>query len=266
MLAHDVILAPDAKPSQSLMILHGLLGQGQNWRTMARKIVQVKPEWAVILPDLRRHGSSLEMPGPDTLPQAATDAIELAESEPGGVPVRAILGHSLGGKIALEWLLQSPVERAFVVDSTPSPRSATEGTLKIVETLEDNPGPFSTKADFIAAMSREPSVITMVAQWLATSLIESDGGYRFGPPLPAIRELMASFAERDLWHALNAPESSIHALLGSRSDLRNEADDRRLEQLAEGSNGRVTVESLPAGHWVHVDDPAGVLSAVTSRL
>lgn len=266
LLAHEVISAPSAKPQRSLMILHGLLGQGQNWRSMARKIVDAKPDWAVVLPDLRRHGKSLTMPGPDTLPQAASDAIELAKSTPLGLPVEAIAGHSLGGKLVLEWLLQAPVARAFWIDSTASTRPATTATQQVVQVLETHPGPFATKRDFISAISANPVVSPMVAQWLATSLVPDGDLFRFGPPLHAIRELMRSFAERDLWDVLEQSEATIHTIWGDRSDLRDPADDARVEALVARMPATRTLDRLPAGHWVHIDDPAGVLRSLTAHL
>ena len=41
-----------------LLLTHGIYGSGSNWRGIARKVVAARPDWGVVLVDLRQHGRS----------------------------------------------------------------------------------------------------------------------------------------------------------------------------------------------------------------
>ena len=58
----------------------------------------------------------------------------------------------------------------------------------------------------------------------------------------------------------------MHVVLGGRSRAVSTADRARLAALA-AATPRVSVDVLPrAGHWLHVDDPNGLLAVVTGAL
>ena len=88
-------------------IVPGLLGQGRNWRGWANRLCArleaLGCPWRFVLVDVRHHGRSTELytaPPPDTVAAAAGDLADLASAV--GQP-RAVIGHSLGGKIALAY-------------------------------------------------------------------------------------------------------------------------------------------------------------------
>ena len=72
---HHVLVAPTgaSAPTQWLLVLHGILGSGVNWRTFAKRLVTARPEWGAVLVDLRMHGESQGAPPPHTLASAAVD-------------------------------------------------------------------------------------------------------------------------------------------------------------------------------------------------
>src|SRR5688500_8745529 len=70
-LHHTRVVGPDATPERWLLVLHGIYGSGRNWGTIARRLVEARPEWGVLLVDLRNHGQSRGFPGPHTLAAAA---------------------------------------------------------------------------------------------------------------------------------------------------------------------------------------------------
>src|SRR5690606_3974496 len=99
----------DGRDGRRLYVLHGFFGQGRNWSSFARRLVELRPDWVVVLVDLRLHGDSLDLPGPHTLAAAAEDLVGLHEaaaagagnaSDPpeAGSARPALLGHSFGGK------------------------------------------------------------------------------------------------------------------------------------------------------------------------
>ncbi len=69
---------------------------------MAREIAAARPEWSALLVDLRLHGDSPALDPPHTVEAAAADVRAVIEAESSnGAPVRALLGHSFGGKVTL---------------------------------------------------------------------------------------------------------------------------------------------------------------------
>src|SRR5690349_11504323 len=102
-----------------MLVLHGIYGQGGNWRTFARRLVERRPEWGCALVDLRMHGKSQGAPPPHSLAAAAADVAALAAE----LGARAIAGHSFGGKVTLAVLAGGTrVDQAWVLDASPSAR------------------------------------------------------------------------------------------------------------------------------------------------
>src|ERR1700722_14106914 len=100
---------------EPVAILHGLFGSGRNWASIAQRLGEHN---RVIAFDLRNHGRS---PWSETMGYA-----EMAEDVHGAMAARghrryALIGHSMGGKIAMVLALSDPaaVERLVVVDIAP---------------------------------------------------------------------------------------------------------------------------------------------------
>ena len=84
----------------NIFIIHGILGSGQNWRTFARKLQTRLPNLGIALIDLRNHGRSPRGVAPHTLRACAEDLLRLSADI--GEP-DIVIGHSFGGKVALEF-------------------------------------------------------------------------------------------------------------------------------------------------------------------
>src|SRR5687767_7195487 len=82
-----------------LLLTHGIYGAGTNWRAIARKLVDQRADWGVVLVDLRLHGRSEPGTPPHTVDACADDVRNLIEHELG--PIAALGGHSFGGKVVL---------------------------------------------------------------------------------------------------------------------------------------------------------------------
>lgn len=272
LLNHELVAAPGASPSKAVVFLHGILGSGANLRSHAKKLVQARPEWLAVLMDLRAHGASLGVEGPDTVEACARDVVQTARGLP--VPVIAVVGHSFGGKVALALAAEHP-ELAHVVtlDSAPGPRPDARGsetTAQVLALLETVRGPWAVRDDFVRDVEAH-GLGRGVAQWLAMNLERRPEGFVFRLELPRIRALLEDYLRVDLWPLLerSAHERSgphFHLVIGTRSKVYEHADLLHAHTLESGSGGLVTVDLLDAGHWVHVDDPAGVSAVLERRL
>ncbi len=98
-----------------VIILHGLYGSSDNWVTIGKKLAN---NFKVIIPDQRNHGQSFHHPAMDfdALTQdlkTFVDELELKQFH--------IIGHSMGGKVATNFMQQYPefVKKAILVDISP---------------------------------------------------------------------------------------------------------------------------------------------------
>lgn len=257
-LAHTLVTAPNADPKQWIYFLHGIFGSGDNWRSFAKRLVEDRPSWGAVLVDLRMHGRSLAFSPPHTLATAADDLITLEASIPG--KVRGVLGHSFGGKVTLAYLQKHPDDLGpvIVVDSNPGPRPTargSEGTMRVLGLLHENPGPFESRQAFIDGLLAE-GIHPGVAQFLGKNIERRGDGYFFKLDLSAIDALLDDYFAVDLWPVLEAPPEGAHATLviGGRSDTLNEDDRERAKRASRATGGKLHVEIIEkAGHWVHVD-------------
>lgn len=103
-----------------LIILHGLFGTLENWGSQVSALSQC---FTVVSIDLRNHGRSPHSDAMD-YPLMAADVIELMNQL--AYPSAAIIGHSMGGKVAMQIALNYPqrVARLVVVDIAPVTYSA----------------------------------------------------------------------------------------------------------------------------------------------
>jgi esterase len=110
-----MIRHPAVRPeAPSLVIAHGLYGSGRNWGVIARRLADRREVVAV---DMRNHGDSPRMPT-QSYPDMAADLAEVIQTL--GPPVD-LLGHSMGGKAAMQLALTQPdlVRRLIVADIAP---------------------------------------------------------------------------------------------------------------------------------------------------
>ena len=114
-LNHTIIKSDDPKRAP-LVILHGLLGHLGNWRTISAQ-KSLSQDRSLVCADLRNHGASPRAEDMDYAAQAA-DVKALIERLGGSA---VVLGHSMGGKVAMATALLYPelVQGLVVADIMP---------------------------------------------------------------------------------------------------------------------------------------------------
>lgn len=267
MLHHERVRAASGHPERAFLFLHGILGSGGNLRSLARRLVDAAPSWEAVLVDLRGHGRSATGAPPHTLEACADDVAGLSEHLE--LPVEGLLGHSFGGKVAMVLAGRSPsrLTHVCIVDSVPGARiggRGSESTLAVIDTLAALPSTFSSRDAFVDVLVARGQPRT-TAMWLAMSLRRGEHGLTLTYDLDAVRALLDDYFARDLWPVLERPSGAtprIQLVLGDRSPVFAPEDRARAEALAR--DGRIALEVLPAGHWVHVDDADGLARALVS--
>jgi esterase len=267
-----------ATAERRVLFLHGALGSGANLRSIARRFVAARPEFDAWLVDLRGHGDSPKGTPDGDLAAMADDVKELCVWS---LPVAAIVGHSLGGKVALEILRRGfgpilsrdqkslvPLEHVVTLDSNPGSREPLrdgDSALAVIEMLRQMPPRFASRNDFIAEIVRRGKSAGL-AQWLAMSTVAAEDGVRFALDLDELRQLLESYFAEDLWPVIeNTAQVGVHLVIAEKSSSYSSADRQKALAIA-ARNPRVSVDFLATDHWVHSEDPAGVLRLLLSRI
>ena len=257
---HEIVTAADAAPDRTVYVLHGVYGTGRNWRGFARRFVAAHPTWRVVLVHLRGHGGSKDLPPPHTMHACALDLARLADSIG---PPDVVWGHSFGGKVALTWVRDAcpgTLQAVWSLDSPPGagpsgggdPVSSEVGRVlaHIAELRTPIPRRSDAQAHFMTRGLSRP-----VAGWMATNLVAVDGGFSWHFSPATLTELL-----RDYWPPRGV---AIHLVRAVRSDRWTPSDLERLDALAERPGVRIHVME-DAGHWLHVDNPKGLMTLLTA--
>lgn len=261
---HHIWVTASDDPTRFIFVLHGILGSGQNFRSLAQQMADARPDTALALVDLRFHGRSGPRPAPQTLEAAARDLVELEATL--ACPCAGVMGHSFGGKVATTYASQhaGSLRRLWVLDSPPGAREGGDGsesTLHILDLLEAAPRNWKTRRDFVAHLEAQ-GLSRAIGQWLGMNLARSETGFELGIDIPAIRELLDDYFRSDLWPALEETSIPVSLVLGDRSEVFSDAQRARAQQLAERC-AHVTLRTVAdSGHWLHADNPDGTLQAV----
>jgi pimeloyl-ACP methyl ester carboxylesterase len=264
-LYHERIARSDTAPARWLMLTHGFFGAGSNWRSIARKIADRRPEWGVVLVDLRHHGRSEGGEPPHTVAACAEDLRALV-GELGGV--HAIAGHSFGGKVVLATRPLVDVGQHWVLDASPSrlrdrATDPDNAVVRLLALMERSPRTWTRREDFVEAVVREGHDVGL-ARWLAMNLVpDPAGGVVLRLDLAALRDLLASYYATDLWDALEAPGGGdVEVVVAALSSTVSEADRGRLA----AAPGHVHVHYVTTGHWLHMEAPALVVDLFAAHL
>lgn len=283
MILHHSFVGDPSAPHLAF-VLHGVLGAGHNLRSFAKKLAETRPDFRFCLIDLRYHGKSLGAPPPHRLESCVDDLFDLVEAL--GQPPAVVIGHSLGGKVALRYAKrhEAPnsgergplpgdaphLRQIWTLDSDPGKQTPdeTHEVYQVVAALKAEPGPFASRAEAVAAIVRQGRS-TGLANWLASSLEKRATGLSWLYELPQIEALLSDYFSVDEWPRLETLDPSLtiryELLVAENSDRWSGSMKERASRLSESP--RIRVHTLPnSGHWVHVDNPEGLNQIVASHL
>jgi pimeloyl-ACP methyl ester carboxylesterase len=250
------------EPHRWLLLTHGIYGAGSNWRGIARKLVERRPEWGVVLVDLRLHGRSDSGEPPHTVQACAEDLRAVVTDE-----IAAIAGHSFGGKVVLaaRALVPAHVQQTWMFDSSPSARASEDSSvMRVLELMERLPRTWAKRDDFVAAVTAEGHSLAL-AQWLAMNVVpDASGALVLRLDLAAIRSLLDSYFETDLWDVAFDPAlpGTLEMVIAERSGTLSPVDRARLAAAPP----HVHVNFVGADHWLHIEAPGAVVELLASRL
>jgi pimeloyl-ACP methyl ester carboxylesterase len=229
-----------------LLFLHGLLGSGTNWHTQAQRLATKRE---ILVPDLRNHGRSPHSPetGYDAM---VSDLLALLVRE--GLGRVTLVGHSMGGKLAMLAALRAPqcVERLVVVDIAPvrypnryEAIFATLGSLDLAA-LKSRREADRQLEDCLP----DPTL----RQFLLQNLVKEDKGWVWRVNLPALAEQAEQLMGFEPLAGLEPFRGPVLVIYGGASDYVSETHAETFRQWFPAARLEC-VEG--AGHWVHAERP-----------
>jgi len=240
-----------------LLILHGLFGSGANWRSIGRRLAT---HHRVLLIDARNHGGSPHAAGM-SYPQLAADVRALLDSE--NIAQAALLGHSMGGKTAMQLALETParVSHLMVVDIAPA--YSHHSHLPIIAALRTlDLATLERRADADAALAAAiPD--RGLRLFLLQNLVATERGWRWRLDLAALRDAMPDllgFPDPEPGTRYPGPTRFVR---GGRSDYLLPEHEPRIRALFPAAR----VITIPdAAHWVHAEQPARLIESLNAFL
>lgn len=242
---------------QPLIILHGFLGMGDNWKTLANSYA--KEGFEVHLADQRNHGRSPhdEVFSYDLL---AEDLKEYIDDK--NIESAAIIGHSMGGKTAMRFATLYPkqVNKLIIVDIAPKyyaphHQQILEGLTKISEAkLTSRTDADELLADYI---SEKP-----IRQFLLKNLYwKTQEELNLRPNLQALKENIEEVGK-------GLPQNATYSgktlfIKGGNSNYIQESDTSDIS--AHFKNFEIQVIKN-AGHWVHAEKRSEFLDVSLAHL
>lgn len=242
--------------SEPLIILHGLFGLADNWHSLANKW---KDSFRVIAVDLRNHGQSPH-DNEHSYDAMASDVIGLMDSL--GLEKAHLLGHSMGGKVAMLLALKFPqrVNKLIIADMAPVKyKGGHEGIFRALFNL-DLSDPNKKRSELDAELALGIPEFG-VRQFLLKSLIRTDNGFAWKFNLKA---LYAHYQE-----ILDWPETPLTFepnTLFIKGEQSGYVKDEYLPTVAKYFPNYNLQSIEKAGHWVHAENPEAFSQAVLSYL
>jgi len=239
------------------VVLHGLFGSGKNWRSFAGSLEDDFQVWTL---DARNHGDS---PHADSMSyqQMAEDVARFfAENELENV---ILLGHSMGGKTAMQLALQFPdrIAALIVVDIAPVCYDHLHKQLKLIEAMQE--------LDLAGEMSRseiEKKLAVKIPEkrllsFLMTNLNRQNGQFQWRIGLEQIAAGMPDLLNYpELKSVFKGPvqfiggENSAYLKFEYHALIRKYFPESRITMLDN------------CGHWLHVEQPAAFQKTVNEFL
>lgn len=239
-----------------VVILHGLLGSNRNWATIAKRLADGHRVFGL---DLRNHGGS---PWSDVMSYEAMADDLGAFIDRRGLGPAAVVGHSMGGKVAMHFALTRPEQVARLVVVDIAPVRYEHGFEAFIEAMR--------RVD-LGRTDRRAEVERMLAAWipdvgvrhfLLQNLVRHEESFAWRPNLDALAARMEEILGFPAAGA-RLYEGPTLFIVGERSHYVRPEHRREITRLFP----RAEVTTIAqAGHWVHAEQPQAFLAHLQAFL
>lgn len=238
---------------QKVVLLHGLFGDLDNLGQAARSLAE---HFHVLTPDLPNHGASPHTPGM-SLGAMACDLAALLDNLTGQDERFHLVGHSLGGKLAMHLALDVPsrIQSLCVIDIAPvrytqSRHNQVFAALKAVE--QARPADRRAAEALMAPMLPDAGVRQFLLKGFLRAEARSEAGngscWRFN-----LAAIAASYGALMGWeHEQGSFDGPTLFIKGGDSDYMGAEHQSQIVALFPAAKARIVAG---AGHWLHAEQP-----------
>lgn len=238
-----------------LIILHGLMGSSDNWLTQAKMLAD---QFHVYTVDQRNHGQSPHHRELD-YKILATDLKHFIDEH--GIVNPIIIGHSMGGKAAMNFAMLHPemLERLIVVDIAPKAYPVHhDQILDGLKAIPINSLQTRNEADHIlSSYVPEPDVRQFLLKNLAR---KHEGGFTWRINLEAIDNNLQKISDGMQYEGTFTKPALF--IRGARSNYIRDDDRNEVKRLFPNS----TLVTMNTGHWVQAEKPQEFVEVVKNFL
>lgn len=241
-----------------VVCLHGLYGSGRNWQSIARDLAR---DYQVYLLDLRNHGLSFHSECWD-YSAMARDVHELMQSL--GIQSFALIGHSMGGKVAMQYALDygQHLTHLMIVDIAPKVyaseyhHSLLQALAEIdLESMESREAVSQNLSSKIPQKDIRDFLLSNLRQQKQEQQAPASWYWQFN--LPVIQAQLANITGNISASQTGFQDCPVLFLAGADSDYILPEDIELIHQYFPEAQCR-WIEN--AGHWVHVDQAQVVIA------
>ncbi|HAJ98417.1 MAG TPA: alpha/beta hydrolase [Bacteroidales bacterium] len=242
-----------------LVILHGLFGMSDNFVSIANALLATHK---VYLPDLRNHGQS---PHHSDVSYKAMSNDLAAFFKEHQIEKAHLLGHSMGGKVAMQFAYEYPkkVDRLIVADMSPAARNASQQHIEVLQAMTKiKAGDYSSRAQIEQEISKFVNSSKLKNLILKNLQRNPDGSFRWRINLDAMSNNLHEVFKAIDYHGWVCPNPALF-LAGEFSDYIQEPDCELIRQMFS----RVAFATVQgASHWLHADNPKAFAEEVAKFL
>jgi esterase len=235
------------------LILHGVFGMLDNWHSLSLKLSETHTVYAI---DLRNHGHSPHAPEM-TYDIMARDVFNVMEKE--GLSDCILLGHSMGGKVAMKFASLYPDKLHALIVADIAPKGYKPGHFEIIEALKAlNFNTIRSRSDAQNQLAKNIHS-EAIANFLLKNLHRNENGsYRLKMNLTAIENAYDQIISE---LEFQWPMSTATLFLkGANSNYILPSDQIEIERWFTSVK---FAKVAGAGHWLHADNPTDFLNNVT---
>jgi esterase len=229
---------------EPLIILHGLFGSLENWQTIGRRLGE---HFHVFALDQRNHGQSPHVPGM-SYPAMANDVAGFIRGRALGEA--HLLGHSMGGKTAMEAALRYPALVRTLIVADIAPRAYAPRHEKILNALLNLPlACFRSRKEMEDALA--PAIPNLqVRQFLLKNVVGVAPKFRWRIGL---HQVAADYDRlTDPVSAKGTFDKPCLFVRGEHSDYLTEKDFPEIRRHFPQAKLRTIPDT---GHWLHAEAP-----------
>jgi len=243
-----------AGQGEPLVILHGLFGSLENWRPMSKRLAQ---HFRVFALDQRNHGLSPHSFEMDYL-LMAKDVRDFLGAQ--GLNDCMVLGHSMGGKTAMQLALSYPGSVRKLVVADMSPRADAGRHEKIIAAMRSLDLPrYETRKEIETSLGTAVPDLSTRRFLLKNVARRPVGGFSWKVGLEQIHQNYPNLTKAiDGEAPFTKPALFIR---GEESDYLTQADWPSILRLFP----KAALQTIPgAGHLVHVENPEAFFTTVVN--